>query len=329
MPCHNTSDFIDKTLKKISFLLLSRNDVEIIFVDDGSTDDTYKKLSSFSFEKMLIVRKKNGGVSSARNQGILHATGDYILFLDADDFYSYNIFEKLDAVTSTIDLIFFGYNTVNLNDNIIRNYALSDSDNINTLFSKNDSELLLSNFFLKKIYFHICAVAIRRKFIQANNIFFDELVYYGEDIDFIIRAISLTNNIFYIKDILFHYVNRPNSTVKEPVSMSQLTRIDSSEKLYLYFSTNNYSMDLVKKFNFYHLTLHIHLILGIFRKGLKTDGTDDVYDQISKITLLLKRKIKFPYTILGLKCYIFYKILCLIPANRYKNFILFSQRYLK
>ncbi|AYB49151.1 hypothetical protein CJJ19_06210 [Candidatus Williamhamiltonella defendens] len=325
IPCYNSSRFINNTLQKISFILSSRNDVEIIFVDDGSTDDTYEKLLSFSFKKKLIICKKNEGVSSARNEGIFNASGDYILFLDSDDFYSYNIFDKLDTVAQGIDLIFFGYDTVDIKNKRIRSY-LSKFNNNSKALSDSNSHLFLSNFFYKKIYLHIGATVIKRKFLQSNSIFFDKSLSYCEDIDFLIRAISLTNSIVYIRDILFHYVNRTDSTVHQPVNMSHLKRIDIFEKFHYLFS-NNYSIDLVKKFNFFHLTLYIHLILGAIKKGAETE---DVYDKVvNEKFFLKKRKIKFPNTILGLKCYIFYKILSLIPIRMHKNLILFFHAIIK
>ena len=84
VPCYNCEDTIVESTSSI--LNNTYKNLEVIIVDDGSTDASQEKISTLNDKRVKYVKKQNGGVSSARNLGISKATGDYICFLDADDF---------------------------------------------------------------------------------------------------------------------------------------------------------------------------------------------------------------------------------------------------
>uniref|UniRef100_A0A7C4RXZ6 Glycosyltransferase family 2 protein n=1 Tax=Fervidobacterium pennivorans TaxID=93466 RepID=A0A7C4RXZ6_FERPE len=106
IPAYNVERYISKTLG--SLLSQTDKDFEIIVVDDGSTDNTYNVakeiLEKSGFSNYTILRKPNGGVSSARNMGIKHAKGKYIIFLDGDDYVSPKLVEKVKEVVSKSDV---------------------------------------------------------------------------------------------------------------------------------------------------------------------------------------------------------------------------------
>lgn len=83
IPCYNASAFIQDTLRSV--FSQSYTNYELIVVDDGSTDDSPRLLSDMAHPALRYVFQENQGVSAARNTGLEHATGDYLLFLDADD----------------------------------------------------------------------------------------------------------------------------------------------------------------------------------------------------------------------------------------------------
>jgi len=88
IPLYNKEKYIEDTLKSV--LNQSFQDFEIIIVDDGSTDDSYKMAASFKSEKIKSLKQENQGVSIARNNGIDYATSNYIALLDADDLWHNN-----------------------------------------------------------------------------------------------------------------------------------------------------------------------------------------------------------------------------------------------
>ena len=85
VPVYNTEKYLRKCLDSIKNQTF--NDYEVIIINDGSTDNSLSIVSAINDIRIKIYSKSNGGVSAARNDGIIHSVGDYILFLDADDIF--------------------------------------------------------------------------------------------------------------------------------------------------------------------------------------------------------------------------------------------------
>ena len=83
IPAYNAEHFIDASV--ISVLSQSCDDYELIIVDDGSQDGTREKIFAYSDSRIKYIYQDNGGVSSARNRGILESNGEFVCFLDSDD----------------------------------------------------------------------------------------------------------------------------------------------------------------------------------------------------------------------------------------------------
>ena len=95
IPAYNVEEYIEECLRSVMNQTLK--EIEIICIDDGSTDDTLKILSSLKDEdaRICIISQENKGLSSARNQGILKSKGQYILYLDSDDKLELDALEKI------------------------------------------------------------------------------------------------------------------------------------------------------------------------------------------------------------------------------------------
>lgn len=96
IPLFNKEEYIEKCVNSVLFQTYS--DIEILVVDDGSTDASLQQLKSISDPRLTILQKENGGVSSARNTGIKNAKGKYIAFLDADDEYETNFLYEINKL---------------------------------------------------------------------------------------------------------------------------------------------------------------------------------------------------------------------------------------
>jgi glycosyltransferase involved in cell wall biosynthesis len=94
IPLYNKKDFIEKSV--FSALNQTYHDIEVIVVDDGSSDSSVERINGIKDERLRVLSKLNGGVSSARNYGIKHANGQYIAFLDADDEYELTFLENIE-----------------------------------------------------------------------------------------------------------------------------------------------------------------------------------------------------------------------------------------
>ena len=203
VPVYNVEKYIDYCIKSI--LAQTFEDFELILIDDGSTDNSYKICQAYSkYNNIKLFKKENGGVSSARNYGIDHASGKYITFIDSDDFVAPDYLEKLNASALTnTEFVFSGiinYDSNEKKDIInLKNYSWD-------LFQEND----FLNFLQQPLQTSPCAKLYLRSIIEKNNLKFDNSLSYAEDKDFnlnffryISNAVSISySGYFYRRDVL-------------------------------------------------------------------------------------------------------------------------------
>lgn len=128
VPAYNVAQYIEECVESV--LNQDYNNYEVIIVDDGATDETPQIIDTIAqqSEKVKVLHKENGGASSARNQGIQAAIGDYILFLDGDDFWSSkNFLSSLEVVLATDkkDIIIFPYTELYDDKKLAHHYSKS------------------------------------------------------------------------------------------------------------------------------------------------------------------------------------------------------------
>ncbi len=112
IPVYNAENYLVKCLESILEQDIEKNSFEVIIVDDGSLDDSHKIAKSYAdiHQNIRLVNKQNGGVGSARNRGLDEAKGNYIYFIDPDDYLLPNVLNTLvnNAEANTLDIITFG-----------------------------------------------------------------------------------------------------------------------------------------------------------------------------------------------------------------------------
>ena len=98
IPMYNVEKYIKRCINSI--INQKYNNIEIILIDDGSTDNSYNIAHNYEINdpRIKVIKKENEGVSSSRNIGIQIATGDYITFIDADDYIKKNTFYKINNI---------------------------------------------------------------------------------------------------------------------------------------------------------------------------------------------------------------------------------------
>ena len=186
VPAYNAEKYIDKCLE--SLINQTLKDIEIIVVNDGSKDNTLEKINKYSDKRIKLLNlKENKGIGHARNEGIKKALGEYIGFVDSDDYVDKNMFEKMyeKASKEKLDIVVCDFykqieNTNQTIKEIIPNFK-------NTTL-KNNSNLLLDINLApwNKIY--------KRKLIVDNKIHFDEKLKY-EDVPFVVKSLDKAKNI--------------------------------------------------------------------------------------------------------------------------------------
>jgi glycosyltransferase involved in cell wall biosynthesis len=211
IPVYNVEKYLNKCISSVLFQL--EKNIEIILIDDGSTDTSFETCEKYvkTDNRVYLVHKKNGGLSSARNIGINYATGDYLIFLDSDDFWDnklalYNLLEIMD---NDIDLICFGYREYIDGRGIInRGIDFSGFNNIEC-----DMYQLLKEMFCYGIYTSSAwCKAIKRDLFSKHNLYFCEGIF-SEDIDWSARLLVSANSIAVYCDSFYCYRQRADSIV--------------------------------------------------------------------------------------------------------------------
>lgn len=226
IPIFNIEKYLPKCLDSI--LSQEFSDYEIICVNDGSTDNSVKILEQYAQDKIVIINKTNEGQGVARNVGLEKATGDYIWFVDGDDWIEENclsnIVKELDAKGPDI-LIFAGKSCYEKFDGAIHKkigaYSIDKLPKkyLSKIFSANDIKSDVFKFpstAWSKVY--------KREFLIDNNIKFQNLKV-GEDQLFFFHSMILANRISIYKEHCYCYrKNRVGSsmTVKKKKDLTPI-----------------------------------------------------------------------------------------------------------
>lgn len=203
VPVYNVEDYIYKCINSI--LENKYSLLEVILVDDGSTDNSGAICDHFASRdsRVSVIHKKNGGLSSARNAGIEQATGDYISFIDSDDFIDRNMFtimvEKIEK--NDADIIQCGVYQINENDVISTRYQTGD------WISQGDQ--ILEDFFVnQKIPVMVWNKLFRKEVIR--DIRFPEGKN-NEDNIFMVDILPNVRKMLSISKQMYYYLMRSNS----------------------------------------------------------------------------------------------------------------------
>ena len=212
IPAFNVANHIKRTIQSIG--QQSNNDLEIIIVDDGSLDQTASIAENFlkdlRIETYQIIRKANGGVSSARNVGMEASKGDYILFLDADDYIEPSLVECLYEVAQTDypNIISWVFESVSDNGNIITNYF----ERVRAKSGKRSGiDMLHENLIENSMWLWTGSIVYNRNFLISNHRKYSEGCISGEDTEFILVSLALAEDSVFIKRTLSYYVKREGS----------------------------------------------------------------------------------------------------------------------
>lgn len=212
IPVYNLERYIGKTLKSV--LGQTYTNLEVIVIDDHSSDNTLSVIHRFSDKRLRVIKQeKNMGVSKARNVGISSAIGEYIQFVDGDDLLENNAIEKLIriAISNKSDIVCFNLKVI------------SDGENHLSLrekrYSKQNTEQQIVNnqgalklLFLDKIKHTPPTYLFKRKLWCDSNIQFPTDRQYGEDFATIYKVLDVADTVVVIPDRLYYYVQRPSSS---------------------------------------------------------------------------------------------------------------------
>lgn len=206
IPIYNVEKYIEQCLTSI--LEQSYKNLEIILVNDGTKDNSMKVIEKYlSDSRIKVINKENGGLSSARNAGLEIATGEYISFVDSDDWLDKDLYKMLCSKIENEDIILFEY------------LSISDTQESEELELRKRNHLKKQKEifgdeeerFFKKVSWSCWTKLYRREFIERNSFRFIEGIIY-EDINWEIETIYFAKKIKYIPFLGYYYrISRKDS----------------------------------------------------------------------------------------------------------------------
>ena len=301
IPVYNSEKYLKRCID--SLLNQTLKEIEIILINDGSTDGSQKIIEAYVKKFPLIFKafsQSNHGQAFSRNLGLKYATGEFISFIDSDDYLELNAYEESYnfSVSNNLDIVCFNFFEENNNIKKVSSYYKFKN-------YPNDIKYVLNETSpVNKI--------IRKSLIDNNNIRFTENCIY-EDLELIPKLVLYTNKIGFLDKCLYNYVIHENSTMRQTSYNPKLNSIyfviDSLKKS---FENTKYTKEL--EYIFIE-----HLLHGAVLRYLQyPEGESD----IEKISNIMKANFPNWYkNIYYRKQSIKYKIVCKLAYYKKINLL--------
>ncbi|QIM62299.1 hypothetical protein A1D29_02710 [Pasteurellaceae bacterium Orientalotternb1] len=220
IPIYNLEGYIEKCIDSV--LNQSFHDYEIILVNDGSTDTSKKICQNYVSENIILINKENGGLSDARNIGIKNSSGDYLLFLDGDDFWSEkNFLEELNKIINddAPDLIVFPLSYYYNSNNIKFNCFNINYDK--TLNFSRDFQFLVNHGIYTP---SACNKCIKRNLLDSYELYFP-IGRLSEDIQWCGRLLEYVNDYYIYNKVCYMYRQNRVGSITHRVSEKNILHI--------------------------------------------------------------------------------------------------------
>lgn len=217
VPVYSVENYVEQCVRSICNQTIE--DIEIIIVNDGSEDNSINKVKKIKDNRIKIINQENKGLSSARNKGLKYATGDYIAFVDSDDFIRissayedmYNLAVKDGSDIVAGNCIWY-YSDEN-------NYPLPRDKYLFLFSPMNTESFMLACLKSNRVYAPVWLNLYKRDFILNNNLFFKEGIFH-EDEEFTPRALLRANKVsIYNKD--FYVYRQRQGSITHTFSMKR------------------------------------------------------------------------------------------------------------
>ena len=231
IPVYNTEKYLVKCLD--SLLYQSLEDIEIICINDGSTDNSQQILDNYAKKdkRIKVIHQDNKKQGAARNRGVEIATGEYIGYVDSDDWVDFDYYEELYYAAKKHNLDIALATNIRIGNGKTKKRLKIEKEQI--AYSLQEKIDLCNQFNnecpTNKIY--------RRDFLLKNNIIWPEGVY-CEDKIYTLKAVFWANGIVSVPDVNYYYFRRPNSTVKSN-KQSKIDKNTAKKEVIKFLKENN------------------------------------------------------------------------------------------
>lgn len=235
IPIYNTSSMLSKCLDSV--VHQTYTNLEIILVNDGSTDNSLEIIMSYkeTDARIKVVNKENGGLSSARNAGLKIATGRYVLHIDSDDWIELNMCESLISVAEgadvdivSCDVFFETPGRTSIRKEPYSNCEFGDS--------------FLYKYIVKKGLNSVCNKLIRMELYNGNGIMHYEDISLGEDFSALLRLVVVSQSICHVNKPFYHY-NLKSSGMSRGIKKNVMEYYRGVSKVEDFYRSHGFSTD--------------------------------------------------------------------------------------
>ena len=254
VPVYNVQLYIEKCIRSLERQDISEDAYEILIIDDGSPDDSVSiiKRLQYEYSNIRLLHKANGGLGSARNCGIRHAEGEYIMFVDSDDYIEDNVFAIILRELFENELDYLGYTIFDVKGGVSKN----GFENIRRPLEIIDGLEYIKNY---QIAISACVHVLKTKIYRENNIYFDEDIVH-EDYHFVLRMYQFCKRMKFIDLHVYNYVIKESGTITSTKTVAQYCKSLNSwkrivESLTAYFQNQDddysyYARRWIKNFKY-------------------------------------------------------------------------------
>ncbi len=282
IPVYNAEKTVRRCVESIVYG--QEREVKVILIEDCSSDDSWKECQKLSdeFENVICIQnERNSGVSYTRNHGLKHIEGEYVLFVDSDDWVSeFYVKELLDlAERFRNSFVFCGFHFIDKVESIERDYLYGTPDKINNLIEKKDYFELNSKTMIHFVWNKV----FRKEIIEKKNIRFDETQSMGEDFLFVLDYMkaAMVDNCISINKPLYYYIRANSNSLMSKFGLSgyenELVRYKK-----LYELCGNDDSDAVRKYKASVESLKQNFIYQITHSNLQKKQQLDAIEKIMK-----------------------------------------------
>ena len=286
VPVYNVEQYLRKCINSI--LSQSYKNIELILVNDGSTDNSGKICDEYAEKdkRINVIHKTNGGLSEARNVGIENSTGSYLSFIDSDDYIDVDMIELLyyACVDNDCDIAVCG-KYIEKEDG---NYYLKNITKKSRVLSKNDT--LKSILLNQLVDVSACDKMYKRDLFK--NIKFPKDKYF-EDMGTIYKIIDKCNKVYHIRLPKYHYIQRNQSITKSKFD-NRYNDMNEHKKDFLKMISKKEYRNIYK----YCLAFELQILLTIINEYHRSSDLDKmnfllIYDNAYKELRIKKNKFLF------------------------------------
>ena len=269
VPVYNVEKYIKKCVE--SLMCQDYKSIEIILVDDGSHDSSGTIIDNLAErdDRIVVIHKENGGVSSARNVGLEKATGEYVLFVDGDDWVD------VEYVSYFMNLLISTKTAVGMNKN---NYTVVNQKTSLKEYMV-DSEKVIEWLYLGDVFVAVWNKIYNKAFLDKYNIRFDESIWYGEGMLFNIVCLQYVDKVSIGEKCVYHQTPNPQSAMRKFNLESQYCGIRSLE--IQKEISQKWNKKIEKAWRFHKHTFNWYIMSGIACSNQK-NRYKDVYEDCAK-----------------------------------------------